>query len=480
MKKIVLLSIFILIASACNTLPQIDQIEFSPNKTLTVLAPNLYTSVLKQAERAMSNAWAEEGREFILQISSYNPSEREQQLSRLQTMIMAGQSYDMFVWDGHPLWIHSNSGFFADFYTLIDQSPNTKLDDFYTNVLEAWEFDGGLYIFPLSFELTYVGISAELPQSFIDRFNQHSTITTKELMEIYLDLQREHWQEVGNMAFGAGFYIQDTLGSFINFESSRATINDFRLVEYLENMRQISNIEIEETELRYRGYNYMMEELSQQYVFLQRYAGISQISVLFDPPNPAFLNYIPVTDEYGRAILRQNNSYYYFNDWGWAYDTSPFWGSLSISSNGESALAWEFTQQLISAMISHDIRDVVLGEPIHYHRHFGNHNLIMPIKRAYTELHVRRIFDRYFEDMMTAYGAKRRFYGIPSSSVEMRPTLDEAIARLEAFNNMPMVLKPYLPANLYQQPIEDFMLGLTSAWQAAEEINNRIGLWLIE
>jgi len=469
-----------MLLTACSEQPQAEQIETSPNRTLSILAPNLYTSVLRQAERAMAATWAEDGREFILEISSYNPDEREQQLSRLQTMIMAGESYDMFIWDGHPLWVHSNSGFFADFYKLIEQNPATELEDFYTNVLEAWTFDEGLYIFSLSFELIYVGISAELPQSFIDRFTQHNTITTRQLMEIYLDLQREYWEEFGHMAFGSGFYTQETLSSFINFEGSRAVINDFRFVEYLENMRLISNIEIEEVEFRYRGYNYMMEDFAMQYAFLERSTGISQISVLFDPPTPAFINFIPLADERGRAILRQNQIHYYIRGWGWIYGQSPSWGSLSISASGDSALAWEFTQYLISAMVSHDARHVVVGVPHHYHRQFGNHSLMTPIKRRYTEPHVRRIFYRYFEDIMTAYGAKRRFYGIPASPVEARPAFDEAIVRLEVFNDMPMVLKPYIPASLYWDPIEEFMLGLISAWQVAEEINNRIGLWLIE
>jgi len=481
MKKIILLTILILL-SACNgqNLAEETDLESSPNRSLSVLAPNLFTSVLRQAENDMAAAWAEEGREFYLEISSYNPDEREQQLSRLQTMIMAGQSYDMFIWDGHPLWMHSSSGFFADFYRLIDENPNTSLDDFYTNVLEAWEFDGGLYIFPLSFELTYVGISAELPRYFIDRFSEHNTITTRKLMEIYLDLQRGYWDEFGHMAFNSGFYVQETLSSFINFEARRATVNDFRFVEYLENMRIISNIEIDEIEFRYRGYHYMMEEFAQRYVFLERLGGTRAISALFDPSQPAFINFIPLADEYGRAILRQNNSHYYFRGWGWDYDISPSWGSLSISASGDSSLAWEFTQYLISAMISHDIRHVVVDVPAHYRHHFGNNNLMTPIKREYTEPHIRRVFYRNFEDMMTAYWAKRGFYGIPLIPSEILEAYSGAINRLANFNEMPMVLKPYLSGSLYEDPLEDFMLGVISAWQAVEEINNRIGLWLIE
>jgi len=77
------------------------------------------------------------------------------------------------VWnDGHPLRSYAANGFLTNFYNLIDSHPYTDREDFFTNVLKAYEFGGGLYVFPLSFGFEYVGINASAPES-ICSCNKH-------------------------------------------------------------------------------------------------------------------------------------------------------------------------------------------------------------------------------------------------------------------------------------------------------------------
>ena len=479
MKILTLVFIALLLAACGNNNSIQTYIEENPSyRALTILAPNLYKSIIRQAENSMRAAWAEEGREFRVELSSYTPDEREQHLTRLQTMMMAGQFYDMFFWDGHPVMLRSDSGHFADIYDLIDRNPNTSREDFYTNVLEAWEFNGGLYIFPLSVELTYVGISTKLPQHIIDRFMQHSIITTSELMQFYLEARQDYWDEIGHMGFGAGWHLLSEINSHIDPNNLRADLNNARFVEYLENMKRIYNVEIEEYEFFIENHASRMEDLAKRHVF--REINEHWVSHVFDPPNPAFVHFRPLADEHGRAILRQSYFYYYHMGWGWSYWLAPVWGNISISTAGYADTAWEFTQYIITALVEHRERHSILGHPHQYVWRFGHGAFVSPIKREYTEPHLRAFFYNRFEDMFVARRQERSFYGIPTAPTEIYAAYGAAIARLEAFNEMPMVLKPYLPASLYQDAIDDFFLGVISAWQAAEQINNRIGLWLIE
>jgi len=103
---------------------------------------------LRLAERAMTNNWAEQGKDFSIDIISYSHRDRESALQRLHVLIMAGQSPDIIMLDHDP-WTDSlslynflNSGAFADIWELIDNCPYTNRDDFYVNVLESWEMDG--------------------------------------------------------------------------------------------------------------------------------------------------------------------------------------------------------------------------------------------------------------------------------------------------------------------------------------------------
>jgi len=481
----------LLLLSACGNaaIPEAQIEADSHHRTLHVLALNVYTAVLRQAESAINQSWADEGRAFTLELTSYTPDEREHILSRLQTALMSGQGYDMFFWDGHPLMIHSASGLFADFYALIDQNPTTSREDFYTNILEAWEFDGGLYIFPLSVEFMYVGISSKIPEAFIDRFTQHSTITTRELMRIYLDLHQAYPEEFSHMAFGRGtdFNLHSAMGSFIDFEKGNAYISRSAFASFLEDMRQISDmsIAVDYTNIRW-PYEAMIAGLSHYYTFLtlgRDWWFADPLGALFDPPVPSFLHFIPLADEHGRLIIEQyNRNGYWFDTFigDWHYTLSPAWGSVSISAAGDGALAWEFIQYIISAMVNHHARPAAPGTPVHYLRYFGSHNLMSPIKSTYLRPHLRSYFYRVFEDVMTMDNARRRFYGLSVMPDERRLEIEAAIDRLEAFNKMPAVVMPYLPGSLYEGPLEEFMLGRIHARQAADIIHNRVALWLIE
>jgi len=416
---------------------------------------------------------------FTLELTSYTPDERELALERLQTALMSGQGYDMFFWDGHPLGVHLDAGLFMDFYTLI-----ACREDFYTNVLEAWEHDGRLYVFPLSVEFTYVGISTHIPQAFVDRFIRYGTITNQELMRIYIDLLDEFWEDFGHIAFLNGHMpsLHHVMGNFIDFKNRSAALNDRRFSQFLEDLKRIADMDIrvDYTNIRWY-YEGMMADLPYHYVFMTIGQWIDPMSAIFDPPEPGFIHFIPIADDYGRLVTEQYVRPHWF-DWSehWSYDLSPSWGSVSISAAGDGILAWEFTQQLISSMVVHDERNLIMGTPLMNVRHFGSGNLMSPIKRAYLRPHVEAYFYRHFGNPLEMDTQRRRYYGLPLIPTERNIQLDHAIGRLEAFSKMPVVLAPYLPGSLYEDPLADFMAGTISAQHAADIIHNRVALWLIE
>ena len=479
-----------LILAACGRDDLAEEEELSPDRILTVLALDVYESVLRQAENAIRADWEEDGREFTLELTVYRPWERDVQRTRLQTMLMAGEGYDMFFWDELPLWIHAASGHFADFYELIEGDPNTSLNDFYINVFEAWEFQGGLYVFPLSFDFTFYGISSNLPESIINRFTSLDYITAWELMEIYLDL-RGYGQEFSEFAFSIGGvpYAGTFIGSLIDFDNNVSMLDDGRFETFLENMQYIWDMSPDTDDVFGaawpQGYRQQIEHLSNYFAFyfarLGSLYGSTPPSIFFEPDDPPFMHFIPLADDQGRFKISQRNLIENF-DFGygeeWFYSTFPTWGSIVVNAAGDGPLAWEFTQYLISAVATHDILDHLRESPLPFgFWNFGRRTFTMPIKRSYTEGHILTSFEFRFVDATM----ERMFYNLPhGGSDTRRPMYMQAVEQLEAWSELPMVVVPYLPSAFYEEVLFALSIGAVTAQQAAADIHNRVALWLIE
>ena len=485
----------LLLLSACNNERQPEPDGTLPGEqSLTVLALDVYASVLRRAGNAMSTAWAEEGRSFNLEVTAYHPSERDIIRTRLQTQLLAGEGPDLFFWDGHPLWMQATPDLFADFFQLMDQDPHTSREDFYTHILDAWALDGGLYIFPLSFDFSYVGISSFLPQSIIDRFTQKTTISPMELYEIHLDLRLNYGEDFGHFLFWSHPNMAQGMAGFIDFNDRTSHLNDGSFAQFLEYWRQTNEMPPEISTWEGSQATDMVRqhkewEANHNAFSFSSYFDRSLHSAadaFFVPEAPPFIHFIPLAAPDGRLIIQQSNiiNLFEWTDWeeeareDWNYWIFPSWGSVSVNAASDGGLAWEFTQHLITAVVRNDVLDHIRdSHPPHSYYYFGRRTFTTPIKRAYTETQVMAAWEQLFrEDIQSA-----RFFGISQQGFEhRRPDFEVTLARLEVFNNMPVVLAPHIPGDLYEDVLQEFMLGFSSAQQVAEEIHNRMTLWLIE
>lgn len=479
--KISILTIFLIYStltlSACGNTYELPQRTHRPAEaTLTVLAPEFYTVALERTEASMASAWAEEGRYFSLEATIYRWDEREQQEPRLRTMLMAGEAYDLIFWDTIPLWLHSGSGLLLDFYEVIDQDPFTEREDFFTHVLETWEVDGGLYIFPAAFRLEYVGINANLPTSIIEQFARYSSINEIDLFKIYTDLYLEYGTDLFIMnTFWETFprnSIRPVLGNFIDFEARSSSLNDGRFAEYLDNVRQAidlmgspspaSEVRFSEAFINTRS---RAIEQAEHFVFVHERNYLNPLMALIDPPEAFFVNFIPLADIYGRPRIEQH----------------PFaeatWANLCISAGGDGLLAWEFVQHLLTVMLQTTVYDrITIGYGNTITPFFGDGSISIPIRREDFRPHMENVLNRAFRED----GRARTFMGIPNSSAERVDIYEDAIARKQAFIEMPVAMMPFMPFELFEDHLDAFLLGSISSQEAANEIHNRIALWLIE
>jgi len=472
---LIVLAVGILFFSACgqnieptedtvqqgNEIIEIDEPEVEEPETiepLSILAPIQYRYIIRRT--AARNG-------ILIDLTTYSQERRDEQLDRLRVMLMAGQSYDMFFLDGHPLFEFSQLGLLMDFYELIDADPNVSREDFFTQALSAWEIDGGLYAFPMDFGFSYAFINADLPQPIIERFAQHSAITITELMEIYLEFMTDYSYEFGHLIFSGGtamtgisprWTLHSKIGNFVDFENLSADFTDGNFVEFLNVFIPIFG------EGRRGHFNPVNASLSRmrgmvdEYVFLIASFG-SDPGFAFIDAQPYFLHGIPMVDDRGHLIISGPS----FGDLG-------TWGEICIVRTGNEQRSWEFTQMLIPAFSQYcDIEADGTGIG------WGVHSISSPIKRELFSSHMDEAFKRLIDPLSRATGNL-----LPQDSIELSQTVDNAISSLAAISEMPMTLGNLsIPEDLYIDHMDLLLRSLISPEEFAQRLQNSFSLWLL-
>jgi hypothetical protein len=187
---------------------------------------------------------------------------------------------------------------------------------------------------------------------------------------------------------------------------------------------------------------------------------LNPVNALFSPKDPRFVHYIPIADEEGRLMI----------DKDWRAGSS--WGSLCISAFADKPLAWAFTRELLSVSVNYipsytadDINGV------------GIHSMSTPIKKSYYRSHAVTAINQ----SMDKGRETQTFNGFEEDKRD--ETINGVLARLDAYNNMPAAISPPIPPDLYKDALDAYLLEPStplSAQKAAEDINNKISLWLME
>jgi hypothetical protein len=374
----------------------------------------------------------------------------------------------MFLWSWwHPARAYARSGFLVDIYTLIDECQHTSRDDFFTQALTAYEMDGGLYLFPLSFGFKYISINANLPQSAIDRFTQLSAISMRQLFELYHEIIAEYGNEFGHLNF-----LQDMdmiimrsgiLNGFVDFDTRASNLMDEDFISLLEHWAPLDpwdDIGFFTMIITHPANSIArLQDLAGNYMFMVDTASLNPSYAFLTPAEVHFKHHIPLTDEAGRLLI--NNSPGVYN---------PNWATVCITTVGDSALAWEFTRYLIATY----------SQPAHMvEGRWGHNSFASPILRSLYERHISRALESF---AMPSGPAARRVWRVAAQEPdELMREINNVLPRLAAYNEMPLVLMDALiPYSLHNYTLNYLSLGLITAADAAQQLHNSITLWLME
>ena len=455
-------------------------------RTLSILAQDQFRWVIERTETALNTSWQAQHRnyEFQLELHMYtfnDPADVHGFQSRLRTALMAGIGYDMFLLGIQPLhiWPLAQSGALIDIYTLIDQDPHINRINFFEQALNAWEVDGGLYTFPLSFGFQYVSINASLPQSIIDRFTGYSHISFREMMSIYNELLERYAYEFGHLYFANCTNLQNTpivifesyIDNFIDYDNRTSDLTNENFIEFLAELHSVFGT----YERRFHGMHLVLRNyafsshIARYYAFNIDTTRLSPVLAFADTPH--FVYGRPLSNGYGRLLL----------DW-WRSPHESYspmapstWTAVCISASGDSVLAWEFTQYLLQ-VFSRSITP--------QSGNWGTYSMVSPISRQLLRPHMTTAFatlDSYTTRLGTARHRNRLGHGGEKSHQEWDDLIEHTITQFEILNEMPMVRPDsHIPRSMYAYNFGLFMDGIIRAEEFAQRLQNAVSLWLIE
>jgi len=449
-----------------------------PVRTISTHASNMHTAVFRQAEEAMNEDWRARGIPYIfeLEINDYDWSDYMgwgDRVERLSLQLMAGQGPDVLVLAGQSVHAYVNSGLFTDIGALMDACPNTNPDDFYTHVLEAFEIAGGLFIFPVSFSFEYIGINANMPQRFIERFTQYSFISLSQLVDIYMDIMAEYSDDFGHMPMGLPGQIATpsgmldmVMGGFVDINTRTANLTDPAIIAFLDTLpplfRDFENHANSWSSIPLSD-GLFLRDRAREMVFIAQTRLLDPVNAWFIPETEHFTHFIPFVDEAGRLLI---------DNTGWG----ATWAVMAIPAVGDGPLAWEFMQHAARAYSQAEGRALVdprWNAPTAW----GLNSMATPIMRPLFNEHYERAFGRLFSFQA---GFTQRFVGFNNEDERAR-LVSEALEQVAYLNEMPVALiSPMLPMHLFEDIVADFMIGIITADVAAQRMHNALSLWLIE
>jgi len=457
------------VISACgrdgreDNAPHDDYTESVAIETLSILLGDSFYSShqldINEAVAVLNQELYQFSREVQLDVSTFSHAETDIKITRLEALMMAGESYDMFVLMPQlNLWRYSQSRFIVDIYTLIDSCQYTSREDFFTNALNAFTINEGLYAFPMNFSFHSIAVNTGLPSEFINRFNNLDIITQAELIGMFIDLQNEDTDKFNSLSIVnplSGLFPDNILAravtGFTDFNERASHLNSGGFASFLDSLGQVQYMRGFPVENFISwGFSYprVRQLESIQYMFICDNIMLNSLFALFEPREQLFSHHIPLSNGNGELYL-----------YGWGVPQA-----FIVAATGNEKLTWDFLRHLIAH----------IAVTTHYCLFPSRtQNMRIPIKRSYFESHFRAVF---YHQSDTLY---EFFIGMQEND-EREERIQQAIERLAAISEMPVATIPLVPISIIEEDLSLFMDGAITAEDAALRMHNRVNLWLIE
>ena len=298
-----------------------------------------------------------------------------------------------------------DKGKLVDLRQYMEADPAFNMDDYYTNVFDAYIYKGGQYVFPLSFSYEMAAIDKEAAPELVAEFAAMDSITLPQMMDMFARSGLEGQKHMLGQAVFDQLVNYIIARDFLDYENKTCDFDNERFVALLTSTRAVFEEKLVNPAEAMRWYydrrdlvDFERRDHVDKYLFMRAtpldkqyfYPGFYATNIVTEP--------IPIVNEYGEIPI---------------YTTDLF-GIAADSPN--KALAWEFIKYLAS-------------EEVQSRREFGE-PLVNRAAFAAAEANTIDIFlqnDAYFNPDMTPPE------GDPAAMTAA------AIATHDKWNQMPMM-----------------------------------------
>ena len=439
MKKLVFCSAFIFVLLLCATACGASDVPGDGQVIDSAANKNLSISVT--SDMLGYYAYAIEGFKAIhpdveIELHSYD-GDHQKYRQQIRVQLMAGQADDLLSYAGFNDQRYLDSSLIADFYPIMQNDPDFNKADYFMSVIDGFSYKNKLPIFPLYFAYWGIAVNDSFSPELSQKFKQYDKITFEEVFDLYNNLENKSNYYISR-GIDALTALERNINTFVDFENKKCYFNDPKFIEFITDAKNATDPQkIADGSLGtlfgVSGYDEKEQnEFALKYLFFD---DCIQFHQYFAPDyeEKKFNDFIPLVQENGKLIV----------------EASVAFVLNEASKNKE--LAWEFIKYLTTMDM----------QGYKYYSYF-----IFPVHRQKFKTYADYVWQYLKED----------YYG----EFETRETGGQVIARLEAYNSMPMPFPIYIYLDAVKEIIQSFYDGVLTAEQTANELQNKVSIYLME
>lgn len=358
---------------------------------------------------------------------------------QVTTQLLSGTATDLVDVTSFPEISLFDSGLLADIYPLMENDPNFDPAEYYTNVFDAMSYNGQMVVFPIAFSYDFIGVNSTFSPELVEAYSQLETVSDQQLISFYTGLA-DTGGRAGAYNLDAGTLIDANLRAFVDFENKTCSFDTPEFIQLLKDLQAATDQEkIARGELGWSmtssPYRADLEAEAQKYLF-----SVGDIYGLLPyQETMPFSHYIPHANAEGAIIIMPMMRF-----------------SINAASPNQD-LAWEFLRFLTTPEANEDV--LLSSYPVH-----------------------RELFREYATRVATEWA--NALSTQEALNGEIPNIAEQIVTQLEAYNALPMEYQFNLGEtdllDMTREILNAYYSGTMTAEQAAEELQNRISLYLME
>ena len=229
---------------------------------------------------------------------------------------------------------YADEGVLVDLRQYMEADPAFRMEEYYTNVFDAYIYKGGQYVFPLSFTYDTAAMVKTAPPALAAEFNALGSVSYPQIIDFFM---RSGLQGQKEMIYATTFdlaILDSVVRDYIDYEYKTCDFDNGRFVDMIKTHNAVQEKTMEnDTRITYdTAYRQSGEQriYADKYVF--RRMGIDEKNYMFAgfEPTNLYTQALPIVNEHGELPI---------------YTQDLF----AISANSPNkALAWEFLKYLAS------------------------------------------------------------------------------------------------------------------------------------